>query len=144
MDEQLFLSGKVRKRSLPALNPPTGPDAPMLKRLLLPQGELAQFYDADAPIHYIAFLELTPGSIRGNHYHEAKEEFVYLIAGELRVTIEAVASGEREVVSMAAGDLLFLSTRIAHAFEVIKPGQAIEFSSARFDPKDTFRRVLAQ
>ena len=142
MGDALYLSGKVWKKSLPAFHPPTGPEAPTLKRLLLPQGELAQFHDADTPIHYIAFLALNAGTLRGNHYHERKEEFVYLIAGELRVTIEAVESGEREMVSMAAGDLLFLSTRIAHAFEVVQPGQAIEFSSARFDPNDTFRRVL--
>src|SRR5208283_1863182 len=72
--ESKFLSGKVVKWSLPALEPPFAPDAPALKRLLLPQGELAQVYDAEDAVRYIACLDLLAGTVRGNHYHKAKRE----------------------------------------------------------------------
>jgi mannose-6-phosphate isomerase-like protein (cupin superfamily) len=137
-----FLSGKVRKHSLPVLTPPTGPDAPVLKRLLLGQGELAQFHDADDPIRYLAYLELREGTVRGNHFHEVKEEFVYLIAGELRLVVEDLASGARDTIPLQAGDLVFVPKRVAHALQVIKSGQAIEYSAARFDGADTYRHPL--
>src|SRR5437870_12464864 len=83
MSPSTFLPGKLRKFSLPVIATPVGPDAPNLKRLLLPQGELAQFYDSDEPVRYLAFIELRAGSTRGNHYHQFKEEWLYLIQGEL-------------------------------------------------------------
>src|SRR5262245_33775434 len=58
MNEPAFLSGKVLKQTLPVFNGPTGPEAPPLKRLALPQGELTSIHNADEPIHYIAFIEL--------------------------------------------------------------------------------------
>lgn len=136
------LAGKVRKTTLPALTPPTGPDAPSLKRLLLTQGELAQFHDADEPIRYMAYIELREGTVRGNHYHEVKAEFVYLIAGALQLVVEDLATNVRETIPMQAGDLAFISTRVAHALQITKPGHAIEFSSARFDAADTHRHTL--
>src|SRR5207244_7219783 len=73
MTESTFLSGKVLRRSLPVVQPASGSGAPSLKRLLLPQGELAQFYDGEEPIRYLAYIELRPGVVRGNHYHKVKE-----------------------------------------------------------------------
>jgi hypothetical protein len=73
--ETTLLNGKVLKRSLPLLQLPLGPDAPALKRLLLPQGELAQFYDAEQGIRYMAFIKLLPGQVRGNHYHKVKKNW---------------------------------------------------------------------
>src|SRR5258705_6781662 len=69
MSETSLLSGKVTRQSLPILQPPTAPGSPVLKRLKLPQGELAQFYDGEPGIQYIAYIELLPGNPRGNHYH---------------------------------------------------------------------------
>jgi hypothetical protein len=56
MNETPFLSGKVLKRSLPVAQNPADAGALATKRLLLPQGELTQFYDADDPVHYIALI----------------------------------------------------------------------------------------
>ena len=140
--ETSLLSGKVRKSSLPGLSPPTGADAPSLKRLLLPQGELAQIHDSDEPIHYVAYIELREGTVRGNHYHQLKEEFVYLIQGELRLVIEDIETKARESVLLEGGDLAFIGTGVGHALQILKPGHAIEFSKARFDAGDTHRYPL--
>ena len=143
MAESTFLSGKVLKRSLPVLQLPLGPDAPALKRLLLPQGELAQFYDADEGIRYLAFLELLPGQVRGNHYHKVKEELVYVIRGEVLLSVADVDSKAHASVALQAGDLAVIQTGIAHALRTVEPGQAIEFSSSRFDPADIHQFALS-
>jgi hypothetical protein len=141
--ESTYLSGKVLKRSLPVFSGPTGAEAPAIKRLLLPQGELAQFYDAAEPIRYLACIELIPDSVRGNHYHEIKEELIYVIQGEILLTAQDIDSKEHDSVPLATGDTVLISTRVAHALRVLKAGHAIEFSSARFDAADTYRFPLA-
>jgi mannose-6-phosphate isomerase-like protein (cupin superfamily) len=143
MLETTCLNGKVLKRSLPLLQLLLGQDAPALKRLLLPQGELAQFYDADEGIRYLAFIELLPGQVRGNHYHKVREELVYVIRGEVLLNVADIDSPARASVALQAGDWVVIRAGIAHALRTVKPGQAIEFSIARFDRADVHRFPLA-
>jgi mannose-6-phosphate isomerase-like protein (cupin superfamily) len=142
MADLTFLSGKVVRQSLPVLQSTKGSSALPLKRLLLPQGELAQFYDADEPVRYLAFIELRDAGVRGNHYHNVKEEFIYVIQGELQLVIEDIGSKAREVIALQAGDLATIQPGVAHALRTVKPGQAIEFSRTRFDPGDIHRYAL--
>lgn len=137
--EVTYLGGKVRKRTLPVYNGPADPGAPSTKRLLLRQGELAQIYDDQQPIHYLAFIELREDSVRGNHFHRVKEEFIYVLNGEAVLFLEALESKTRENVPLRAGDLAVISTGVAHALRTVRAGQAVEFSSARFDPLDIHR-----
>jgi mannose-6-phosphate isomerase-like protein (cupin superfamily) len=143
MPETRLLNGKVLKQALPLFQLPLGPAAPTLKRLLLPQGELAQFYDADEGMRYLAFIELLAGQVRGNHYHKVKEELVYIIRGEVWLSVADVNSQERASVVLQAGDLVVIRTGIAHAIRTVESGQAVEFSIARFDPADIHRYPLA-
>jgi dTDP-4-dehydrorhamnose 3,5-epimerase-like enzyme len=106
---------------------------------MLPQGELAQFHNGDEGIRYIAYAELVVDTIRGNHYHGIKEEFVYLVQGEVLLVVEDIESKEQESARLESGDLVFISTRIAHAFRPLKHGRAIEFSKTRFDAADVQR-----
>ena len=122
MSESAFLNGKVLKRSLPVFQLPLGPEAPALKRLFLPQGELAQFYDADEGIRYMAFIELLPGQVRGNHYHKVKEELVYVIRGEVLLSVADIDSKARASVTLRAGDLALIQTGIAHALRTSRAG----------------------
>jgi mannose-6-phosphate isomerase-like protein (cupin superfamily) len=142
MKAEAFAGGKVQKWSLPAIQGSPPAAAPGLKRLLLPQGELAQFYDGEQGIRYIAFAELRRDCVRGNHYHNVKEEFVYIISGETLLVVEDIESKARASTTLQAGDLVFISTRIAHALRPIHSGQAIEFSNARFDAQDVHRFPL--
>jgi quercetin dioxygenase-like cupin family protein len=143
MPETSFLDGKVLKRALPLLQFPLGPDAPTLKRLLLPQGELAQFYDADEGIRYMAFIELLAGQVRGNHYHKVKEELVYMIRGKALLTVADIESQARASVALQVGDLAVIRTGIAHVIQTVESGQAVEFSVVRFDLADIHRFPLA-
>src|SRR5438445_5871381 len=127
MAESKFLNGRVVKRTLRTLTPPTAPGAPVLKRLLLPQGELAQFWDGEQPISYIAYIELRAGTVRGNHYHKDKEEHVYVVTGELTLLVEDVQTHERDSVPLKGGDLVSIPTMLAHTLRVSASGSAIEF-----------------
>ena len=134
-----LLDGRVRLQSLPEFHGPAGPEAPVMKRLLLEQGELAQVYDADEPMHYLACIELKAGGVRGNHYHRIKDEWVYVVRGELRLHVLNIESLEYATAPLRAGDLVWIRAGIAHALETLQPGFAIEFSGTRHDPADTHR-----
>src|SRR5215813_13211371 len=120
ISEIQLLGGKVSKRTLPLVQPSSTPDSRTLKRLLLPQGELAQIYDGDDGIRYIAQIELQTGSVRGNHYHKVKQEWVYVISGELTLIVEDLESKARDSTPLLAGDLAFIQTSIVHALQVTK------------------------
>lgn len=137
-----ILHGKVTKRTLPIIPPSGAPDSPTLKRLMLPQGELAQFYDGDDGIRYIAQIELQACSVRGNHYHKVKQEWVYMMSGEVILVAEDLETQVRESMRLVAGDLAFIQIGVVHALQVAKSGQAIEFSTARFDAADIYRHKL--
>ncbi len=133
-----LLNGRVTKRSLLSVTGAPPPGAPELKRLMLRQGELAHFWNGAEPIRYIAYLELRPDTVRGNHYHLRKRELVYVITGEITVLVEDATSRNRETLLLRTGDLGFIDTRIAHRYQITSPGHAIEFSSATFDPTDLY------
>ena len=142
MNDCVFLNDKVTKRTLPIIEPSSAPGSPTIKRLMLPQGELAQIYDGEEGIRYIAQIELQADSVRGNHYHKVKQEWVYLMSGEVTLIVEDLGSKSRESVQLKAGDLAFIQTGVVHALRVTRSGQAIEFSTARFDPGDIYRQKL--
>jgi uncharacterized RmlC-like cupin family protein len=139
---ETFLGGAVRKVSLPVFTNSPAPGAPAVKRLLLPQGELAQILDEGVPIQYLAFMELRAGSIRGNHVHKVKQEFVYIARGEALLALQDTVSKVRESISLRAGDLVFIPAGIAHALQVTQDGCGVEYAQARFDPSDTERWVV--
>jgi quercetin dioxygenase-like cupin family protein len=143
MSESAFLNGKVRKRSLPVLQLPLATDAPSVKRLMLPQGELGQFYDADEGMRYMAYIELLPSQVRGNHYHKVKREWLYLVKGEVALHVADTSSEARASLVLRAGDLATIETGIAHALQTVERGQAIEFSTVRFDLTDIHRYLVA-
>jgi hypothetical protein len=144
--EAKFLSGKVVKWTLPALQLPLTPEAPVVKRLLLAQGELVQIHDSEEAARYISCLELLPGTVRGNHYHKFKRESVYLMRGELSLVVRDVDSGARDTVSLRAGELVRIDVRVAHAMVVVAPGfcggiRARSLQRRRYSPLPLRRRL---
>jgi len=134
-----YLSGKVRKWSLPKVSPGPQADGVPLKRLILAQGELAQVYDADEGIRYIACIELVPGGVRGNHFHKFKSEWVYILSGTADLLVKETGGDQVAVLKLAKGDLAFIATGVAHALRVTGAGEAIEFSPVKFDASDVYR-----
>lgn len=142
MDETVFFEGRLRKRSLPVFEGPPPSEAEGPKRLLLAQGELANFYDGPEGMRYMAFMELRPGTVRGNHLHRIKVEHVYLVSGQLLLVAQDGARGKRVEIKLRPGDLVSIGTGIAHAFRPIEAGHGIEFSPARFNAGDLEKCAL--
>jgi quercetin dioxygenase-like cupin family protein len=141
-DDTTVFGGKVRKRSLPVYHGSAPPGADGPKRLILPQGELSNIYDAEEGLRYAALIEMRVGTVRGNHVHRVKEELVYVISGRLELIVQESSQGEVLRLELRPGDLAFIATGIAHAIKPLEAGLAIEFSKARFDPADSERVVL--
>lgn len=144
MATESFLGGRVRKQSLPVYDGPQGSEAPTLKRLMLPQGELAQIWTSEEGLRYLACIELKPGAVRGNHYHHKKVEWIYVLSGETEVVIEDPDSRERHSVSMVRGDLLLIEPGVAHATNPIRAGEALEFAPTTFDLADSVPYILVK
>ena len=138
-DTRELLAGKVRVRRLPVFAEGGPPTAVGPKRLLLSRGELAQFYCSEQPVRTLTYLELLTGMTRGNHYHKVRDEFIYVLRGEIRLTCADIVSQAGASVVLEAGDLVFMEREVAHAFTTQQDGHAIEFAAALFDPADTYR-----
>jgi quercetin dioxygenase-like cupin family protein len=130
------LNGKVQRISLPAITGAPAQSPPGPKRLLLPQGELAHFYDGEEGIRYLAFVEFLPNCVRGNHYHVVKKEYVYIIRGKVELLVADPATGLKESVPLATGDLAIVPPGVAHAVRTIEAGEGVEFSPAPFNAQD--------
>jgi hypothetical protein len=142
MDNTLFFDGRLRKAALPVFHGPPPPTAAGPKRLLLGQGELANFYDNSQGVRYLASLELKLGAIRANHLHRVKLEHVYVITGRLLVVATSGAKVEPVSIELNTGELITIEPGIAHGFKTLEAGYAIEFSPNLFDPSDVEKCVL--
>lgn len=89
-------------------------------------------------MRYIAFLELRAGGVRGNHYHRFKQEWLYVASGEIRLWAADMQIAQRESFAAKTGELAFIDCGLAHAFQTVAPGYAVEFSPARFDAADAY------
>jgi len=137
-----YLSGKVRKWTLPQVSPGPRADEFALKRLVLAQGELAQIYDAEEGIRYLACIELIPGTVRGNHFHKHKLEWVYVLSGSTNLHVKETGTDQVTMLQLGKGDLVFVATGVAHALQVTGAGEAIEFSPVRYDASDVYQHPV--
>ena len=80
--------------------------------------------------------------MRGNHFHRVKQEYIYLISGEVLLVVQDGEPGTPVLINLQPGDLVMIATGVAHALKPIHRGQAIEFSTSRFDPTDVQRFKL--
>jgi|SRR5579862_1468826 len=142
MHQRTLLEGAVTVWTLPQVEPGPAGAGLLLKRVMLPQGELAQFHDSDEAMRYIAAIELKAGTVRGNHYHKIKREYVYVLSGRLTLALQKLETGVRDSSDISAGDLVSIPPKIIHALQVTEDGLAVEFSPNRFDPADTYRETL--
>lgn len=140
--ETRYLSDQVVHWRLPIYDGSPPVESPMAKRLRLPQGELAQIHSAPDPIRYLAAIELREGGVRGNHYHLAKRESIYLLSGALTVLVERRDTRERVALEMVAGDRIYIAPGIAHALRIGAAGWAVEYAPDPLDVSDVHRYPL--
>lgn len=133
----------VTIRRLPVLDGP--PARPILDgvRIRMSAGEAAPVWNG-GPWRFIAYLELLPGPgrWRGNHWHEKKTEYFYVISGRLRGVFESLDTGERLDTELEAGTTIVIEPRVAHAFVGLERSQALECSPFEFDASDAYPKQV--
>ena len=84
--------------------------------------------DADFAVHSILYITSKAGSIRSNHYHKADAHYCYLLSGKAEYYERAVEGGELEHASIEAGDMVFSTNLIIHAFRFTEDSVLLAFA----------------
>ncbi len=133
----------VEVLKLPELDPQSSP-MPQLGCLTNSKGK-AVLLSNQAKYETVILLEfLANGELRGNHYHHAKQELLYIIEGKLQgyFWLPEHPKTMQKYIFMP-GELVTIPAKIAHAYRAIEKTLALELSAASFDPADTCYQGLA-
>ena len=76
-------------------------------------------------------LHVTKGECLSLQYHEMKEETLYVVAGELKLTIEY--EGDRREVRLRAGEAFHIPPRLIHRMEAVADTDVAEVSTPELD-----------
>jgi mannose-6-phosphate isomerase len=76
-------------------------------------------------------LHITQGETLSLQYHEMKEETLYVVEGELRLTIEY--DGERRVLPLRKGEAFHIPPRLIHRMEAVVDTDVAEVSTPELD-----------
>lgn len=136
-----FFNGRFVIKSLPRIEVPAA-RTEVQARLFSPKGELAVMSEGAMDIRHLAYVELREGMLRGDHYHKLRQEYFYLISGNVTLHLQDVSTGERATTTINTGDLVHIKPGIAHALIPSEAGHAIEFAAEPFDLGDVYRHVL--
>jgi dTDP-4-dehydrorhamnose 3,5-epimerase-like enzyme len=127
---------KVIVKRLTQHIPPLAAPITNLGRILAPNGEVAQIANG-AQIQFLATIEFAfAEQVRANHYHERRNESLYVIRGSLRGVFIDIDTNERSEFELVRGDLVEIAPRCAHAFVSHEPSELIEFADLAYDPMD--------
>jgi len=88
-------------------------------------------------------LHINEGESLSLQYHEMKEETLYVVDGELRLTIEH--DGDRRELSLRKGEAFHIPPRLIHRMEAIVDTDVAEVSTTELDDvvrlEDRYGRV---
>ena len=76
-------------------------------------------------------LHIAKGECLSLQYHEMKEETLYVVAGELRLTIEH--DGDRREVMLRAGEAFHIPPRLIHRMEAVADTDVAEVSTPELE-----------
>jgi mannose-6-phosphate isomerase-like protein (cupin superfamily) len=76
-------------------------------------------------------LHINRGESLSLQYHEIKEETLFVVAGELKLTIEI--DGERRELPLRAGEAFHIAPRTIHRMEAIEDTDVAEVSTPELD-----------
>ncbi len=85
---------------------------------------------SDAPIRMCKVIEVKEDSVLGNHYHEKKEDYFYLLKGSGSWKI-GEESGE-----LKEGDCLHAGLGVPHTFTLKAGSILLESSTTPYDKED--------
>lgn len=139
LPQRSHFSGRLELFRLPRCPVPPPADTPARKRLALPVGELVQLTDDASLLRYLAVLEIQAGTVRGDHVHQRREEWFYLVSGAATLHVAEPGQPGPLALLLQPGDLVRIQPGLAHGLQVTGTGWAVEFSATPFDPADTRR-----
>ena len=76
-------------------------------------------------------LHVTKGECLSLQYHEMKEETLYVVAGELKLTIEY--DGDRRELVLRAGEAFHIPPGLIHRMEAVADTDVAEVSTPELD-----------
>jgi mannose-6-phosphate isomerase-like protein (cupin superfamily) len=76
-------------------------------------------------------LHINRGESLSLQFHEIKEETLFVVAGELRLTIEI--DGDRRELPLRAGEAFHIAPRMIHRMEAIEDTDVAEVSTPELD-----------
>ena len=76
-------------------------------------------------------LHIAKGECLSLQYHEMKEETLYVVGGELKLTIEH--DGDRREVALRAGEAFHIPPRLIHRLEAVMDTDVAEVSTPELD-----------
>jgi dephospho-CoA kinase/dTDP-4-dehydrorhamnose 3,5-epimerase-like enzyme len=106
----------------------------LISRVIKDRGELTNISISTA--NHVAYVEFPiDGVPRANHYHEEKQEYLYLIKGKVKLFIRRGGRPEETVeeILIDEGSLVFIEPGWAHAYVTIEEGFAVEFSPTPYE-----------
>ena len=109
--------------------------------------EMSENHRTLGQIYFVTFE--APNVIRGNHYHETKDEWFVVISGQIKLIAEDTKTKERiERVLDGNNDeyeRVFIGKNIAHSFQNISPtAMMIDYADKPYhnDAPDTIPYIL--
>ena len=76
-------------------------------------------------------LHVNRGECLSLQYHEMKEETLYVVRGQLKLTIES--DGDRRVLSLRAGEAFHIPPRLIHRMEAVEDTDVAEVSTPELE-----------
>lgn len=76
-------------------------------------------------------LHVNKGETLSLQYHEMKEETLYVVAGELKLTIEQ--DGDRRELPLRTGQAFHIPPRMIHRMEALQDSDIAEVSTPQLD-----------
>jgi len=76
-------------------------------------------------------LHVNQGESLSLQYHEAKEETLFVVRGELKLTIES--NGDRRELALREGEAFHIPPRLIHRMEAVVDTDVAEVSSPELD-----------
>jgi mannose-6-phosphate isomerase len=100
-----------------------------IERVSKPWGYELIFAHTDRYVGKI--LHVNQGESLSLQYHEKKEETLYLVSGELKLTVES--NGDRRELVMRAGDTFHVPPLLIHRMEAVVDSDVAEVSTPELD-----------
>ena len=100
-----------------------------IRRVPKPWGYELIFAKTDRNVGKI--LHINRGESLSLQYHEMKEETLYVVAGELKLTVEY--GGQRRELPLRAGEAFHIPPRLIHRMEAVVDTDVAEVSTPELD-----------